>query len=81
MTPERTSTAQGVEPDDLGPRRRGVARGCVVPARSEVRWLNAWGFSQRVTCVFNEDLYVVTPHGWTGVLDAGDGRAPRGGLS
>lgn len=77
MAPERTSTAQGWSSMTHVLVTVVCREGRAVPARSEFRWLNAWRFSNQLTCAFNGDRYVVTPHGWTGVLDARADQEPR----
>ncbi|MEI2778597.1 MAG: hypothetical protein V9G19_22040 [Tetrasphaera sp.] len=50
--------------------------GRVVDTAVEWRWMNAWWFSNQNTTAFTGDVYVVTPHGWTGILDTRAGLTP-----
>ncbi len=50
--------------------------GRVIDTITEHRWLNAWRFSDPLQSAVPGDVYVVTPHGWTGVMDTRAGRLP-----
>jgi hypothetical protein len=43
--------------------------GHVVDTEAEWRWLSAWRYSNHFRDGWDGDVYVVTPHGWTGVMD------------
>ena len=51
--------------------------GRVVDTMAEHRWLSAWRYSNHLTSAIQGDVYVVTPHGWTGVMDHRAGGHPR----
>lgn len=51
--------------------------GRVVDTLTEWQFLEAWRFSDHHTNAFACDVYVVTPHGWTGVMDERAGLEPR----
>lgn len=57
--------------------------GRVVDTDAEWRWLYAWRYANHFRDGFDGDVYVVTPYGWTGVMDARAGFEPamarRGG--
>lgn len=50
--------------------------GYVIPTRREFDWLRAWRYSNHFRGAFDGDVYVVTPHGWTGALDERAGFEP-----
>lgn len=50
--------------------------GRVIDTAAEWRWINGWRYSNHFCDGFNGDVYVVTPHGWTGVMDHRAGRDP-----
>ncbi|MER7072513.1 hypothetical protein [Terrabacter sp. NPDC000476] len=77
LAPERKRTAQGWSPMTHTLVTVVCREGRVVPTRVEFRWLDAWRFSNHLTCAYNGDVYIVTPHGWTGVLDSRAGWEPR----
>ena len=43
--------------------------GRVIDTIAEHRWFGAWRYSNHLTSAVDGDVYVVTPHGWTGVMD------------
>lgn len=51
-------------------------QGHVVDTQQEWQWLNAWRYSNHFRDGFDGDVYVVTPHGWTGVMDQRCGLEP-----
>lgn len=50
--------------------------GRVIPSRKEYDWMRAWRYSNHFRGAFHGDVFVVTPHGWTGVLDERAGYEP-----
>lgn len=50
--------------------------GYVLPGRQEFDWMLAWRYSNHLAGAFYGDVYVVTPHGWTGSADRRAGREP-----
>ncbi|KRB47091.1 hypothetical protein [Terrabacter sp. Root181] len=51
--------------------------GRVIDTIAEHRWFGAWRYSDHLTSAVDGDVYVVTPHGWTGVMDHRAGHQPR----
>lgn len=51
--------------------------GRAVDALTEWLFMEAWRFSNHLTSAIAADVYVVTPHGWTGILDSRAGFEPR----
>ena len=51
--------------------------GRVIDTIAEHRWFGAWRYSDHLTSAVDGDVYVVTPHGWTGVMDQRAGHQPR----
>jgi hypothetical protein len=51
--------------------------GRVIDTIAEHRWFGAWRYSHHLTSAVDGDVYVVTPHGWTGVMDHRAGHEPR----
>ena len=51
--------------------------GRVIDTIAEHRWFGAWRYSNHLTSAVDGDVYVVTPHGWTGVMDHRAGHEPR----
>lgn len=51
--------------------------GRVIDTMAEHRWFRAWRYSNHLTSALEGDIYVVTPHGWTGVMDQRAGHLPR----
>lgn len=51
--------------------------GRVVHTLTETQFLEAWRFSNHLTPAIAADVYVVTPHGWTGFMDSRAGVEPR----
>lgn len=50
--------------------------GHVVDTEAEWRWLSAWRYANHFRDGWDGDVYVVTPHGWTGVMDRRAGLDP-----
>lgn len=50
--------------------------GYVLAGRREFEWIRAWRYSNHFRGAFDGDVYVVTPHGWTGLLDHRAGYDP-----
>ncbi len=50
--------------------------GRVVDTLAEWQWLPAWRYANHFRDGFDGDVYVVTPHGWTGVMDRRCGEEP-----
>lgn len=50
--------------------------GRVVFTHHEHTWLKAWRYANHFRGAFDGDVYVVTPHGWAGVLDQRAGFEP-----
>lgn len=50
--------------------------GYVLAGRQEFTWLRAWRYSNHFTGGLDGDVYIVTPHGWTGTIDRRAGREP-----
>lgn len=50
--------------------------GRVVPGPAETLWKLAWLRAGHVSAAMGGDIYVVTPHGWTGCLDTRAGHRP-----
>jgi hypothetical protein len=50
--------------------------GYVLPGRREFGWLRAWLYSNHFRGAFDGDVYVVSPHGWTGTMDHRAGYEP-----
>lgn len=44
--------------------------------RREFDWLRAWRYSNHMLGALHGDVYVVTPHGWTGTIDQRAGVDP-----
>ena len=51
--------------------------GRVTFTRRESSWFLAWRFANHFRAAFDGDVYVVTPHGWTGSIDHRAGYEPR----
>lgn len=51
--------------------------GRVVSTRHEQTWLRAWRYANHFRAAFDGDVYMVTPHGWGGVIDQRAGFEPR----
>jgi hypothetical protein len=51
-------------------------QGRVVDTKAEWQWLTAWRYSNHFRDGFDGDVYVVTPHGWTGIMDERRGVEP-----
>ncbi|MBB2891681.1 hypothetical protein [Flexivirga oryzae] len=79
--------AEEIAPDrgSLGAENGGISHilvtvvcrdGYVVPARREFEWFRAWRYSNHFRGAIDGDVYVVTPHGWTGALDSRAGYEP-----
>lgn len=51
--------------------------GRVVPSRQESDWAVAWRYANHFHAAFDGDIYIVTPHGWTGCMDHRAGYEPR----
>ena len=51
--------------------------GRVVFTHHEHTWFRAWRYANHFRAAFDGDVYVVTPHGWGGVLDQRAGFEPR----
>jgi hypothetical protein len=51
--------------------------GRVVPSRRENDWAVAWRYANHFRAAFDGDIYVVTPHGWTGCMDHRAGYEPH----
>ena len=49
----------------------------VVDTDVEHHYLRAWRYANHLTAAFDGDTYVVTPHGWCGVIDPRSGLEPR----
>jgi hypothetical protein len=50
--------------------------GFVVPSAQEFDWLRAWRYSNHFRGAYDGDVFIVTPHGWTGTLDERAGFEP-----
>ena len=50
--------------------------GYVLAGRAEFTWMRAWRYSNHFTGGLQGDVYIVTPHGWTGTIDRRAGREP-----
>lgn len=50
--------------------------GYVIAGRGEFEWISAWRYSNHFRGAFDGDVYVVTPHGWTGLMDHRAGYSP-----
>ena len=50
--------------------------GYVLAGRGEFEWLLSWRYSNHFRGAFDGDIYVVTPHGWTGTVDHRAGFEP-----
>lgn len=50
--------------------------GYVLAGRQEFTWMRAWRYSNHFTGGLAGDVYIVTPHGWTGTIDRRAGREP-----
>ena len=50
--------------------------GRVVPGPSELFWLMAWRYANHLGDAFDGDVYLVTEHGWTGLIDRRAGFTP-----
>lgn len=50
--------------------------GRVLPGPTELFWSLAWRYSNHLTDAFFGDIYILTPHGWTGVHDRRAGFTP-----
>lgn len=50
--------------------------GRVIPTLHEHEWMRAWHYANQFQGAYDGDVYVVTPHGWTGVLDRRAGYQP-----
>jgi hypothetical protein len=46
----------------------------------EGSWFRAWGYANHFRAAFDGDVYIVTPHGWGGVLDDRGGLEPYLGI-
>ncbi|MEI2778157.1 MAG: hypothetical protein V9G19_19760 [Tetrasphaera sp.] len=55
--------------------------GRVVDAAADWLWLNAWRYSNHGRDAFDGDVYIMTPHGWSGILDTRCGLAPALGTT
>ena len=51
--------------------------GRVTFTRREGLWFRAWRYANHFRAAFDGDVYVVTPHGWGGMLDDRAGLEPR----
>jgi hypothetical protein len=51
--------------------------GRVIDTVREHVWMHAWRRSNQLTSAIAGDVYAVTPHGWTGVMDERAGFTPR----
>lgn len=51
--------------------------GRVVLTHHEHTWFRAWRYANHFRAGFDGDVYIVTPHGWGGVLDQRAGFEPR----
>ena len=77
LAPERTLTLKGWSTITHVLVTVVCREGRVIPTNAEYRWLSAWRYSNHLTSAFNGDVYVVTPHGWTGAIDWRAGRDPQ----
>jgi hypothetical protein len=50
--------------------------GFVVPGAQEFDWLRAWRYSNHFRGAYDGDVFIMTPHGWTGTLDERAGFEP-----
>ena len=50
--------------------------GRVIDTDAEWRWVYAWRYANHFRDGFDGDVYVVTPHGWTGIMDRRAGLEP-----
>ena len=50
--------------------------GRVIDTDTEWRWMSAWRYANHFRDGFDGDVYVVTPFGWTGVMDQRAGPEP-----
>lgn len=50
--------------------------GYVVDTAADWRWLMGWRYANHNSSAFDGDVYIVTPHGWTGILDNRCGLSP-----
>ncbi len=50
--------------------------GRVIFTRREEFWFRAWRYANHFRGAFDGDIYVVTPHGWGGMIDRRGGYEP-----
>lgn len=70
-----------------GPRRGGAPahtsmivicrEGRVISTAGDWFWFSAWRYANHLADLFTGEHYVLTPHGWTGLLDDRAGFEPR----
>ncbi|WP_256792948.1 hypothetical protein [Terrabacter sp. Ter38] len=77
LVPERTGTPRGRSPITHLLVTVVCREGRVIDTIAEHRWFQAWRYSNHLTSAIDGDVYVVTPHGWTGVMDQRGGHLPR----
>ena len=77
LVPERTATRSGWAPMTHLLVTVVCREGRVIDTMTEHRWFRAWRYSNHLTRAIDGDIYVVTPHGWTGVMDRRAGHEPR----
>lgn len=83
---EARQRVSSVAEELAGPRMAGAPtqvfvtavcrRGMVVDTSNEWFWFHAWWYANHVADAFLGEIYVVTEHGWTGILDRRAGYQP-----
>ncbi len=51
-------------------------QGRVIDTARDWAWHWCWWYSNHNTCAYSGDIFVVTPHGWTGLFDSRAGHRP-----
>lgn len=77
LVPPRTGTPTGWSPITHVLVTVVCREGRVIDTITEHRWFRPWRSSNHFTTATEGDIYVVTPHGWTGVMDKRAGLVPR----
>ena len=77
LVPPRTGTPTGRSPITHLLVTVVCREGRVIDTINEHRWFRAWRYSNHLTNAIDGDIYVVTPNGWTGVMDRRAGLVPR----
>jgi len=81
------SAAEALAPERVWTEKRGgytsvfitviCRQGRAIDSRDEWLCLRDWRYSNHFRDGFDSDVYVVTPHGWAGVMDRRAGHAPH----